>query len=150
MSQVAHHKPQYMNYDRAHEEEKEHVSGWVGWIGFASVMMMLAGIFQAIAGLVAIFQDKFFVVSSNQLLVIHDIQTWGWVNFIVGSIVVLAGLSLLSGSGWARTIAVMLAVLSAVANMVSISLYPVWSVLCITIAILTIYAIVVHGGELKE
>jgi hypothetical protein len=35
-------------------------TGWVGWIMFASFMMMLVGIFQVIAGLVAIFKDEYY------------------------------------------------------------------------------------------
>jgi hypothetical protein len=68
----------------------------------------------------------------------------------MGSVIVAAGLSLFSGTTWSRAIAVTLAMFSAVANLVSISLYPVWSVICLTISILVIYAVIVHGGELKE
>jgi hypothetical protein len=140
-------------YDGSYVEERdEHVTGWVGWVGFAGFMMMLGGIFQAISGLVGIFNDSFFAVTnaSNQLLVIHDVQTWGWFNLIMGSIIVAAGIALFSGSMWARVLAVTLAMFSAVANLVSISLYPVWSVICLTISVLVIYAVVVHGSELKE
>jgi hypothetical protein len=141
-------------YDERYVDDQEahKVTGWVGWIGFAGFMMMLGGIFQAISGLVGIFNDAFFAVtnSANQLLVIHDVQTWGWFNLIMGSVIVAAGLSLFSGTTWSRAIAVTLAMFSAVANLVSISLYPVWSVICLTISILVIYAVIVHGGELKE
>jgi hypothetical protein len=136
----------------ASEREEHQVSGWVGWIGFAGFMMMLSGIFQAIAGLVGIFNESYFAVanSSNQLLVIHDVQAWGWFNLIMGSVILAAGLSLFSGSVWSRTIAVILAMMSAVANLVAISLYPVWSIICLTMSILVIYAVIVHGGELRE
>jgi hypothetical protein len=139
--------------DRYMDESETHeVTGWVGWVGFAGFMMMLGGIFQAIAGLVGIFNEAFFAVtnSANQLLVIHDVQTWGWFNLIMGSIIVAGGLSLFSGSTWSRVLAVTLAMFSAIANLVSISLYPVWSIICLTISILVIYAVIVHGGELRE
>jgi hypothetical protein len=141
------------SYDDSYVEERgEHVTGWVGWIGFAGFMMMLGGIFQAISGLVGIFSNSFFAVSnaSNQLLVIHDVQTWGWFNLIMGTIIVAAGIALFSGSMWARIIAVTLAMLSAIANLVSISLYPAWSIICLTISVLVIYAVIVHGNELRE
>jgi hypothetical protein len=140
-------------YDERYETEAEHATtGWVGWVGFAGVMMILEGIFQAISGLVGIFNTAFFAVSntSNQLLVIHDIHTWGWVNLIMGFIVMAAGFSLFSGATWARVLAVLLAMVAAISNLVSISLYPVWSIIAITISILVIYAVVVHGGELRE
>jgi hypothetical protein len=43
-----------------------------------------------------------------------------------------------------------LAMFSAVANLVSINLYPAWSIICLTISVLVIYAVIVHGNELKE
>jgi hypothetical protein len=134
-------------------EESEHMAtGWVGWIGFAGFMMILGGIFQAISGLVGIFNDAFFAVTnaSNQLLVIHDVHTWGWFNLIMGMIVFFAGFSLFSGTTWARVIAVTIAMFSAIANLVSISLYPVWSIICLTISVLVIYAVIVHGNEMRE
>jgi hypothetical protein len=141
-------------YDDQYVGEREHheVTGWVGWIGFAGFMMMLGGIFQAISGLVGIFSNTFYTVSnsSNQLLVIHDLKTWGWVNLILGCVILAAGISLFSGSTWARAVAVTLAMFSAIANLVSINLYPAWSIIFMTISILVIYAIVVHGRELKE
>jgi hypothetical protein len=149
MSEVARKHVQDMTYMDEYEDETE-VTGWVGWVGFAGFMMILSGIFQAIAGLVGIFQDKFYVVSSNQLLVINNISTWGWVNLIFGSIVLLAGIALFSGATWARVLAVMFAMGSAVVNLVGLSLYPVWSLTCIVLSVLVIYAVMVHGGELKE
>ena len=43
-------------------ESRAQVSGWaVGGISFAAIMMLMIGSFQAIAGLVAIFNDKLFL-----------------------------------------------------------------------------------------
>ena len=37
-------------------------SGWaIGWTYFAAMMMILIGTFHAIAGLIAIFEDEFYV-----------------------------------------------------------------------------------------
>jgi hypothetical protein len=140
-------------YDEKYREQHaEMATGWVGWIGFGAFMMILSGIFQAIAGLVGIFKDSFYLISnnSNQLLLINNVHTWGWVNLIIGTIVLLAGISLFSGSTWSRVIAVLLAMASAIANVVSISLYPVWSLIAITLSVLVIYAVIVHGNELRE
>jgi hypothetical protein len=40
--------------------------------------------------------------------------------------------------------------LSAILNLVFISAYPVWSAIVIAIDVIVIYAIVVHGRELKS
>jgi hypothetical protein len=44
----------------------EPVSGWaVGGVYFAGILMIVIGIFEAIAGLAAIIEDDFFVVSQK-------------------------------------------------------------------------------------
>jgi len=152
MSQVATHGYHDVAYkEHAEEAEGVEVTGWAGWIGFAGIMMVLGGIFQAIAGLVGIFNTAFFAVtnSSTQLLVIHSVHNWGWFNLIMGFVVMMAGLALFNGKMWARVLAVLIAMASAIANLVSISLYPIWSIICLTISVLVIYAVIVHGKELK-
>ncbi len=124
-------------------------TGWVGWIYFASFMMMLVGIFQAIAGLVALFKDDFYLVTSNHLIA-FSFTTWGWIDLILGIIVFLAGVALMAGAMWARIIAVLMASLSLFANMAFLNAYPWWSTLMIVLDILVIYAVTVHGGEVQE
>ena len=56
------------------------MTGWVGWIAFAGVMMVLLGTFHAIQGLVALFQDEYFLVAKSGLTVHVDYTAWGWVH----------------------------------------------------------------------
>ncbi len=121
----------------------------MGWIAFASIMMMVLGGFQIIAGLVAIFNNDFYVVSQNSL-VAFNYTAWGWIDLVLGAILILGGAALMAGAMWARIVAVILAMLSLFANMAFLSSYPLWSILMIVFDVLIIHAIVVHGGELKE
>jgi len=52
-------------------------TGWVGWIAFAGFMMIIEGGFQCIQGLVAIFDDGYYLVTRNGLVVDVDYRTWG-------------------------------------------------------------------------
>lgn len=124
-------------------------TGWVGWGFFAAAMMMFLGAFQAIVGLAAIFKDDFYVVTQNSL-VAFSYTTWGWVHLVLGIVIFMAGLELLRGAMWARVIAVFLAVLSLIANAGFVNAYPVWSIIMMVVDVLIIYALTVHGGELKE
>ena len=138
--------PQYRSTGRA----REATSGTaVGFILFAAIMMLMIGIFQAIAGLVAIFENEFYVATRNYLFQ-FDATTWGWIHLIVGLIIVFAGWGLLSGRTWARAAAIFLAVLSAISNFLFIPYYPFWSLLIITLDIFVIWAIAAHGGDLRE
>ena len=48
------------------------MTAWVGWIAFAGMMMILLGTFHAIQGLVALFQDEYFLVAKSGLVVHVD------------------------------------------------------------------------------
>jgi hypothetical protein len=121
----------------------------VGFILFAAIMMIMAGVFQALAGLVAIFENEFYVATRNYLFQ-FDATTWGWVHLVVGLIVAFAGWGLLSGRTWARVVGITVALLSALANFLFIPYYPFWSLLIITLDIFVIWAIAAHGGELRD
>jgi hypothetical protein len=125
-------------------------SGWaIGFILFAAIMMLMAGIFQAMAGLIGIFQNEFYVATRNYLFQ-FDATTWGWIHLVLGLVVAFAGWSLMSGRTWARTVAIFLAVISAIANFAFIPYYPFWSLLIITLDVFVIWAVAVHGGAMRD
>jgi hypothetical protein len=119
----------------------------VGFTIFAAVMMMMIGGFHVIAGLTALFENEFFVVSPNYVFE-FDVTTWGWIHLIGGMIVVAAGFGLLNGQVWARSIGVIIAVVSALANFLWLPYYPVWSALIIVVDVLVIWALTVHGRDI--
>jgi hypothetical protein len=124
-------------------------TAWTGWVVFASFMMLLLGVFQAIQGLVAIFDDGYYRVTQSGLVVNLDYTAWGWTHLLLGVLIVISAVGVLSGNLAARTVAVILAGLSAIANLLFIEAYPLWSIIIITVDILVIYALTVHGRELK-
>ncbi len=124
------------------------VSGWaVGWTWVAAVMMWLVGGFHAIAGLVGIINDEFYAVTPNYIFQ-FDVTAWGWIHLIGGLIVFLAGVYLLSGQVWARTIGVSLAVVSMLANFAWLPWSPFWSIIMITANVFVIWALTVHGRDI--
>jgi hypothetical protein len=120
------------------------------WVLFAGVMMIMVGSFQAISGLVALFKDEYYLVRPNGLVLNIDYTAWGWWHLLLGILVVLAGFGAIAGQTWARVVGVVLALISAVTNMVFISAYPVWSIIIITLDVIVIWALIVHGREVKE
>ena len=83
------------DYDSA---DVPRVSGWaVGGITFAATIMVLIGVFQAIAGLVAIFDDDFYVVTANYTFDL-DTSAWGWIHLLIGIALVVTGWGLFSRS----------------------------------------------------
>jgi hypothetical protein len=125
-------------------------SGWVGWLVFAGVMMILVGAFQVIDGLIALFKDDLYVVRPNGLVVNIDYTAWGWTHLLLGILLIAAGFAVFSGRVWGRTLGVIAAFLSAIVNFAFIPAYPVWSLLIITVDVFVIFALIAHGGELRE
>jgi hypothetical protein len=124
-------------------------TGWTGWIAFSGILMIMLGGFQAMVGFVALFRDDYYLVTSDGLVISVDYTTWGWVHLILGGIALLAGFGVLVGQMWARVVGIVLAAVSAIANVAFLAAYPVWSVIIIAVDVLVIYALCVHGREVK-
>ena len=123
-------------------------SSWaVGWAGFAGVMLIILGVFDAIQGLTALFNDTFYVVGEEWIFE-FNVTTWGWIHLIGGIILVLAGIGIFSGNVAARTVGVIVAGLSALWNFAWLPYYPVWSIILIAIAIAVIWALTAHGRDI--
>ena len=128
------------------EPAEENVSGWaVGIIAFAATIMTLVGVFQIVAGLTAIFDDEFFVVTANYTFDL-DVSAWGWIHLILGVVMLATGLGLFARSTWAGVTAIFLASLSAIVNFFFIPYYPIWSLLVIGLDIWLIWALTRPGA----
>jgi hypothetical protein len=134
---------------RANTRPRTPSTAWVGWVWFAAVMLIMNGAFSALYGLVALFDDKYYGVTPNGLLV-FDITGWGWALLIFGIVSVLAGSALLSGATWARVVAVVVAAINAIGHMAFASAYPVWALIVIVIDVLVIWAVIAHGEEIRD
>ena len=134
---------------RAQEAPPE-PTGWSGMVIFGAMMMILLGAFHAIAGLVALFDNGFYLVATNGLVVNVDYNTWGWAHLLIGVVALAAGFGLFTGQMWARVLGITVAVISAIANFAFIPAFPLWCIAMITLDVLVIYAISAHGRELQN
>jgi hypothetical protein len=123
-------------------------SGWaIGWTAFAGIMMIMMGILWVISGLVAIFNDEFYVVTQNWIFQ-FDVSTWGWIHLILGVVILASGFGLFSGAVWARIVGVIIAVISGLVAFTWLPYYPVWGIILIAISIGVIWALTVHGRDI--
>jgi hypothetical protein len=132
-------------YDRRRDEP----TGWVGLVIFAGVMLVMLGGFQAMEGIVAIIRDEYYLVTRNGLVIDLDYTTWGWIHLVLGLLAAGAGIGIFAGQMWARVLGIVIAVMSALANMAFLAAYPVWATIIIAVDILVIYALAMHGREVK-
>jgi hypothetical protein len=111
--------------------------------------MIILGALHAFQGLVAIFRDEYFLVSSSGLAVKLDFTVWGWIALIVGVVVIVAGVCVMAGQLWARIVGVVVASLSLIGNFAILAAYPLWSLIMIALDIVIIMALTVHGSEIQ-
>ena len=115
-----------------------------GWIIFAGIMMMTAGLLDIVNGLYAIAHSDTAV---DALFFKNNLEGWGWFYLIVGVIMFFAGLAVMARSQFARWIGILAAVGSIVVNMFWIFQYPVAALVIILIDALVLYGLAVYGGR---
>jgi hypothetical protein len=125
-------------------------SGWaIGWTYFAAFIMMMVGVWHAIAGLAAILQDDVVVLAGEYFLRLST-TGWGWIHLIIGVVIVFAGFGLFSGAVWARTVGVIMAIVSGIAAFAWLPYQPFWALLMGFAAISVIWALTTHGRDVVE
>jgi len=119
-----------------------------GWIGFAGIMLMIVGSIDFFQGLIALFEDEYFVVTRSGFLVV-DLTAWGWIMLIWGVLLLLAGLGLIAAQGWARWFAIVVVSLNFIAQLgfLGNSQYPLWSLTVMALNIIVLYALTARWSE---
>jgi hypothetical protein len=122
------------------------MSGWaVGGVVFAATMLLIIGVFHAIAGLVAILDDEFYVVGREYTFKL-DTTAWGWIHLVMGVLLAGTGYALFSRRTWAGVAAITLAGLSAIANFFFIPYYPFWAIVVIALDVWVIWSLTRPGA----
>lgn len=113
-----------------------------GWITFAAVMLLVIGVLDFIEGLVGIVRNNYYVIHGDQLIV-FDTTTWGWLTMLWGIVLVLAGMALWSGAGWARWFTIIIVCINIVGQLswLGASAYPLWTLVIMTLNIIVLYAL---------
>ena len=125
-------------------------SGWaIGRTTFAGIMMIMMGAWWGFSGLVALFNNEFFVVTEDWIFK-FDVTAWGWIHLILGIVVLVAGFYLFQGAVWARTVGVIIAVLSGLVAFAWLPYYPLWGILFIAVSVAVIWALTAHGRDITR
>lgn len=119
--------------------------GMAGWIGFAGLLMVLLGGLNFFQGLIAIFEDDYYVPTQSGFLV-FDLTAWGWILLLWGIVLGFTGLALVSGQTWARwaSIVIVSANVFGQLGFLGNSEVPLWTLTAITLNIVVLYALIVR------
>ncbi len=77
------------------------VPSTTGWLSFAGIVAIVVGVFNVIDGLVALFRNDYYLVTSQDILV-FDFTAWGWIWLILGLAAIAIGVGIFAGQTWAR------------------------------------------------
>ena len=124
---------------------------WTGWVMFGGIVMIIAGAFDALLGLTAILlPSNEYLFLTDEAVILLDAAGWGWWHLIIGAAIVLVGIFVLRGATWARIAGVVLVSINAISQLGLLAVQPLWSLIMILLDIIVIFALIVHGRELKR
>ena len=116
-----------------------------GWILFAGIMILIAGILNIVYGIAAIDNSKFF--AGHTEFVVSSLKTWGWITLIIGILEVLAAFSIWAGGAFGAIFGIFAASISAIGALLSIPAYPFLSLAIFAVDILIIYGLAAYGAR---
>ena len=114
-----------------------------GWVVFAAALLMTLGTLNVIDGIAAIGNSQFFVRHAHYL--VGDLNSWGWILAAIGVCQGITGFAIARGSDVARWAGIGFALANALAQLLFIQAYPLWSLAIFTVDLLVVYALVVYG-----
>lgn len=126
-------------------------SGWVGWVMFGGIVMIIAGAIDGLLGLTAILlPSNEYLFLTDDAVVLLNAAGWGWWHLIIGAAIVVVGIFVLQGATWARMTGVVLVGINAISQLGLLGVQPLWALIMVLLDILVIYALIVHGREMRH
>ena len=115
---------------------------WQGWAAMAGILMVIVGGFKAFSGFIGLFNDEWIVRGFNAYFFI-DLTALAWWYLLIGLILVLAGLAAMQMKAWGRWVGVIAVGLAMISELMWLPVYPIWSILLITLYFFMIIGLVI-------
>ena len=117
----------------------------VGWTDFAGLMLGLAGVWNIIQGVLAIYDSN--VYDDDARFIFSNLNTWGWIATVLGVLLIFAAISVVRGGEFGRWIGIAAASVNAIGQLSLMSVQPFWAITMFAVDIFIIYALVLYGGQ---
>ena len=115
-----------------------------GSVTFAGVMLLIAGAFNVLNGVVALVNDDYYRVSQ---LLFGDFTAWGLWWLFCGAVLVVTGWLVLARRTMGLVLGVAAASLNAITQLIFLGAYPAWSIAAMVVDGLIIHALTVHVDD---
>ena len=117
-----------------------------GWLAFAGVMLMFAGILNTIWGIAAI-DDSAFFTDEGRYVLFDDLNTWGWILLIVGILQIVSAVSVWNRGNFGRVMGIAFASFNAIVLLLTVNAFPFAAFMLFIVDLLVIYGLAVYGGS---
>ena len=118
-----------------------------GWVVFASIVLITAGIMRLFDAIWAFRYHGQIPQNLEDAIFGHSLKTYGWIYLIVAAILIIAGFMVLQGSQIARWVGIVAGAIGAISAIWWMPYYPVWSLTYIAIGAVVVYALLAYGGK---
>ena len=116
-----------------------------GWVLFAGITIAVLGVMNVIYGIAAISKSTFFVGDAKY--VFSNLNTYGWILLVLGIVQALTAVGVWFRVKGVRWLGIAFASLNAIALLLAMPGYPLWSLCLFALDILVIYALAAHGAR---
>jgi hypothetical protein len=117
-------------------------SKWQGWAAMAGILMVVVGAFKAFSGFIGLFNDQWLVRGFTGYYFV-DVSALAWWYLIIGALLVFAGLAAMQMKAWGRWVGVIAVGLAMISEFMWLPVYPLWSILLITMYFFMIIGLVI-------
>ena len=90
-------------------------------------------------------------MTANQVIV-FNMTTWGWITLLWGIVLIVAGLALWSGAGWARWFTIVVVSVNILGQLgwLGSAAYPLWTLVSIGLSIIVVFALTARWKGYSE
>ncbi len=111
-----------------------------GWLAFCMILIFFTGLLNVFQGSVAFFRAAVFTGEP----VVGNLGLWAVAWIALGVLQAGVAIALINGSRWARWVAVVLVAVNLMVNMLSIVIYPWWSLIGMGTGLVVLYGLLVQ------
>ena len=133
-------------------EETYHAPGrpspWAGWVTFGALVLVILGCINAFQGLLALFDEGYFVAQGNELVLV-GYDAWGVVLVLWGIVLLLVGAGLNARREWARWAAIVVVILDVILQVGFFPSLPLLALFLITLDVIVVFALTTRWEEAR-
>ena len=119
-----------------------------GWVTFAGVMALVAGVYNSLSGIAALTDDDRLASQAREVLYGIDLTAWGWFWLIVGMAQIVTGVLIVQRNTWGFWLGVGFASISAMMTVIVMFVFPLWALAVLVIDFLILFGLLTESDEL--